>query len=151
MTMVGILPTTVPGERAYTWHALFDRIFYGEREAARSFSGTSSFLNAIGAGVYMALLGPSGMAELGRSNMQKAAYAAARIGALKGVKAPVLGSNMAAVSKESEAFSPPAMRTRPSASRVAAWSSQKVVITPDAVNLPVAGSYSSPEARYPVL
>ena len=89
MTMVGILPTTVPGERAYTWHALFDRIFYGEREAARSFSGTSSFLNAIGAGVYMALLGPSGMAELGRSNMQKAAYAAARIGALKGVKAPV--------------------------------------------------------------
>jgi glycine dehydrogenase subunit 1 len=75
MLMVGILRTEVPGERAYTWHALFDRIFYGTREGARSISGTSSFLMALGAGVYM----------------QKAAYAMSHLNSLAGVKAPVFG------------------------------------------------------------
>jgi glycine dehydrogenase subunit 1 len=89
MLMVGILRTQVPGERAYTWHALFDRIFYGTREEARSISGTSSFLMALGAGVYMALLGPKGMRDLGVANMQKAAYAMDRLDSLAGVKAPV--------------------------------------------------------------
>ena len=89
MLMVGILRTEVPGERAYTWHALFDRIFYGTREEARSISGTSSFLMALGAGVYMALLGPKGMRDLGVANMAKAAYAMSRLDSLAGVKAPV--------------------------------------------------------------
>jgi glycine dehydrogenase subunit 1 len=89
MLMVGILRTEVPGERAYTWHALFDRIFYGTREEARSISGTSSFLMALGAGVYMALLGPKGMRDLGFANMQKAAYAMSHLNSLAGVKAPV--------------------------------------------------------------
>lgn len=89
MLMVGILRTEVPGERAYTWHALFDKIFYGTREEARAISGTSSFLMALGAGVYMALLGPKGMEDLAMMNMQRAAYAAKRLGALPGVKAPV--------------------------------------------------------------
>ena len=91
MLMVGILRTQVPGERAYTWHALFDRIFYGTREEARSISGTSSFLMALGAGVYMALLGPKGMRDLGVANMQKAAYAMSHLNSLAGVKAPVFG------------------------------------------------------------
>jgi glycine dehydrogenase subunit 1 len=91
MLMVGILRTEVPGERAYTWHALFDRIFYGTREEARSISGTSSFLMALGAGVYMALLGPKGMRDLGVANMQKAAYAMSHLNSLAGVKAPVFG------------------------------------------------------------
>ena len=89
MLMVGILRTEVPGERAYTWHALFDEIFYGTREEARSISGTSSFLMALGAGVYLALLGPNGMRELGTANMQRAAYAMKRLDSLSGVKTPV--------------------------------------------------------------
>ena len=89
MLMVGILRTEVPGERAYTWHALFDRIFYGTREEARAISGTSSFLMALGAGGYMALLGPKGMRDLGVANMQKAAYAMSHLNSLAGVKAPV--------------------------------------------------------------
>lgn len=90
MLMVGVLPTIVPGERAYTWHTMFDHIFYGERESARSFSGSSSFLAAIAAAVHLATLGPRGMVELGRANMQKAAYAARRLGALPGLRAPLL-------------------------------------------------------------
>lgn len=90
MVMVGILPTIVPGERAYTWHALFDHVFYGQRESARSFSGSSSFLMAIAAAVYMVSLGPSGMVDLGRANMQRSAFAARRIGSLPGLRAPVL-------------------------------------------------------------
>jgi glycine dehydrogenase subunit 1 len=89
MLMVGVLRTPVPGERAYTWHALFDKIFYGTREEARSISGTSSFLMAIGAGVYLALLGPQGMRELGTTNMAKAAYAMSGLSTVPGVKAPV--------------------------------------------------------------
>ena len=89
MLMVGVLRTPVPGERAYTWHALFDKIFYGTREEARSISGTSSFLMAIGAGVYLALLGPQGMHELGTTNMAKAAYAMSGLSTVPGVKAPV--------------------------------------------------------------
>lgn len=89
MLMVGVLRTPVPGERAYTWHALFDRIFYGTREEARSISGTSSFLMAIGAGVYLALLGPRGMRELATANIQNAAYAMRHLSTLPGVKTPV--------------------------------------------------------------
>ncbi|MDA8039626.1 MAG: aminomethyl-transferring glycine dehydrogenase subunit GcvPA [Actinomycetota bacterium] len=89
MLMVGILRTAVPGERAYTWHALFDRIFYGTREEARSISGTSSFLMALGAGVYLALLGPKGMRDLGIANIQKAGYAMRHLNSLPGVRAPV--------------------------------------------------------------
>ncbi len=92
MLMVGILPTIVPGERAYTWHALFESIFYGERESARSFSGSSSFLMAIAVAVHLAMLGPGGMVELGRANMQKSAYAARRLGTLPGVRTPVLAA-----------------------------------------------------------
>jgi glycine dehydrogenase subunit 1 len=90
MLMVGVLRTPVPGERAYTWHALFDKIFYGTREEARSISGTSSFLMAIGAGVYLALLGPQGMRELGTTNMARAAYAMSGLSTVPGVKAPAL-------------------------------------------------------------
>jgi glycine dehydrogenase subunit 1 len=89
MLMVGVLRTPVPGERAYTWHALFDKIFYGTREEARSISGTSSFLMAIGAGVYLALLGPQGMRELGTANMTKAAYAMHGLSRVPGLKTPV--------------------------------------------------------------
>jgi glycine dehydrogenase subunit 1 len=92
MLMVGVLRTPVPGERAYTWHALFDKIFYGTREEARSISGTSSFLMAIGAGVYLALLGPKGMRDLGTANVAGAAYAMRRLGALAGVRTPVFGA-----------------------------------------------------------
>ncbi|HXZ99526.1 MAG TPA: aminomethyl-transferring glycine dehydrogenase subunit GcvPA [Candidatus Binatia bacterium] len=92
MLMVGILRTSVPGERAYTSHALFHRIFYGTREAARSISGTSAFLMAIGAGVYMALLGPRGMRDLGATNMQRAGYAMAHLNKLPGVRAPVFAA-----------------------------------------------------------
>ncbi|MEM3490315.1 MAG: aminomethyl-transferring glycine dehydrogenase, partial [Nitrososphaerota archaeon] len=64
MFMVGILRTPVHGERAYTWHPLFGKIFYSSREEARSFSGTSSFLLAIGSAAYMALLGPEGIRDI---------------------------------------------------------------------------------------
>ena len=45
---------------------------------------------ALGAGAYLALLGPQGMRDLGKANMQKAAYAMRRLSSLRGVRAPVL-------------------------------------------------------------
>ncbi|MEM3192244.1 MAG: aminomethyl-transferring glycine dehydrogenase subunit GcvPA [Candidatus Micrarchaeaceae archaeon] len=92
MLMVGILRTPVHGERAYTSHPMSRKIFYSTREEARSFSGTSSFLLAIGSAVYMALLGPEGIREIGMSNIQKAYYAMRRISQIDGIKIPYLGS-----------------------------------------------------------
>ena len=45
----------------------------------------------IGVAVYLSLMGPEGMAELGRGIMQRACYAAERIAALPGVSVPHLG------------------------------------------------------------
>ena len=46
-------------------------------------------LHGIGAGVYLALLGPEGMKELGEGMVQRAAYAQKVLSGVKGVKAPL--------------------------------------------------------------
>src|SRR5262249_42124931 len=45
---------------------------------------------AIAAAVYLSLLGPAGLAELGQGLMQRAQYLAARLDGLPGVRAPRL-------------------------------------------------------------
>ena len=44
----------------------------------------------ITAGVYLALLGPQGMRDVGRTIMERSAYAVAELGKIKGVRAPAL-------------------------------------------------------------
>ena len=65
---------------------LFERTSYGSREKGKEYTGTTTGLWAITAGVYLALLGPRGMQELGQVIMQRAQYAAARIGGIEGVE-----------------------------------------------------------------
>ena len=52
--------------------------------------GTAAALHGITAGVYLALMGPVGMKELGVHLLQKAQYLAKRLSTVKGVKAPAL-------------------------------------------------------------
>jgi len=90
--MVGISNTIVPGELAFSWHTLWERMLYATRDHARSFTGTSSWLWGISAAVYMALIGPDGLKDLGKTNMQKAHYAADVLSNIPGLKSPYFAS-----------------------------------------------------------
>jgi len=46
-------------------------------------------LHGIGAAVYLSLMGPRGMRELGEGILQRAEYTMKKLAAIKGVKAPV--------------------------------------------------------------
>lgn len=84
--MFGLTETVKEGEYGFG-EVLFDRTSYGSREKGKEFTGTTTGLWAITAGVYLALMGPKGMEEVGQTIMQKAQYAAKRMTEIKGVKA----------------------------------------------------------------
>ena len=83
--MFGLTETVTDGEYGFG-EVLFDRTSYGSREKGKEFTGTTTGLWAITAGVYLSLMGPKGMQEVGQTIMQNAQYAAKKIGALKGVE-----------------------------------------------------------------
>ena len=82
--MFGLTETVREGEYGFG-EVLFERTSYGSREKGKEYTGTTTGLWAITAGVYLALLGPKGMQELGQVIMQKAQYAAKRIAGIEGV------------------------------------------------------------------
>jgi glycine dehydrogenase subunit 1 len=82
--MYGITKTIADGEYGFG-HVLFERTSFGSREKAKEYSGTSNALWALTAGVYLALMGPQGMKEIGRTIMQKTQYAAKGISQISGV------------------------------------------------------------------
>jgi len=69
----------------------FDRTSYVDRGKAKDWIGTSTALWAIAAGVYMALMGPRGMREVGEAMLRKAHYAAAMLSEIDGVDVPFEG------------------------------------------------------------
>ena len=84
-----IIPTVVPTvkEGEYGFGVVLPtQISYFAREQANEFTGTATGLWAITAAVYLALMGPQGMKEVGQTIMQKAQYAARRIAELDGVE-----------------------------------------------------------------
>lgn len=83
--MYGLTKTIKKGEYGFG-NVLFDRTSFGSREKAKEYTGTSNALWALTAGVYLALMGPRGMEEIGQAIMQKAQYAAKRLSQIKGVK-----------------------------------------------------------------
>ena len=85
--LFGIARTSVPGEYGFG-DVAYDRTSFGVREKGKEFVGTAAALWGITAGVYLALMGPRGMADLGQVILQRSQYAMKRIAALPGVKAP---------------------------------------------------------------
>jgi glycine dehydrogenase subunit 1 len=91
---VGAMAPTVDGHGRGYLDTLWDRRhFFHQRENATSLIGSSSNLCAIGVAVYMALLGPQGMRELGEAITIKANYAMKRIGEIRGLTVPVLSGS----------------------------------------------------------
>lgn len=81
---VSITETLVPGERAFGL-TLFGQSSYGAREEGNDWTGNSVYLWAIRNTVYMALMGPTGFAELGSTIISNAHETANRIAGIDGV------------------------------------------------------------------
>ena len=82
--LFSIAPGGEPGSFGFAWSTM-ERTSYDTRHEATDYTGTTQWLWGIGAAVYLSLMGPRGMVELGRGIMQRARYAAARIDALPGL------------------------------------------------------------------
>lgn len=84
--LFGIAPTIVEGEYGFG-DVAYDRTSFGDlRENANEFVGTQTSLWALTAGVYLSLMGPQGMFELGQNIMQKSQYAVEKFDEIKNVK-----------------------------------------------------------------
>jgi len=76
--LVSVAGTKEEGERGFGY-CRFDRTSYVLRDKAKDWVGTSSGLWSIVSAVYMSLLGPEGMREVGEAILQKSHYASSRI------------------------------------------------------------------------
>ncbi len=92
--LFGIAPTAVEGEYGFG-DVAYERTSFAVREEGKEWVGTAAALWGITAGVYLALMGPRGMVELGEAMMARTAYAMARLSELPGVRLPFAGSHHA--------------------------------------------------------
>jgi glycine dehydrogenase subunit 1 len=81
--LFGIEETAVEGEYGFG-DVLYERTSFADRDKSKEFVGTAAALWGITAGVYLSLMGPKGMQEIGKSIMQKSQYAAKRLWELRG-------------------------------------------------------------------
>jgi len=86
--LFGIAPTSVSGEYGFG-DVAYERTSFALREKGKEWVGTAAALWGITAGVYLALMGPQGMAELAEGIMARSQYAMAHIARVCGVRAPV--------------------------------------------------------------
>ena len=86
--LFGITKTAVEGEWGFG-DVAYERTSFAHREEGNEFIGTAAALWGITAGVYMALMGPKGMQELGQLIMQKSQYAMQCLNEIKGITAPL--------------------------------------------------------------
>lgn len=76
------------GEEGFGFHhfALPERLSYMAREHAKEYTGTNTALLAIANVIYMALMGPAGMREIGETIILKSNYAKKSLAELPGIK-----------------------------------------------------------------
>lgn len=85
--LFGIAPTRLEGEYGFG-DVAYDRTSFALREEGKEWVGTAAALWGITAGVYLALMGPQGMREIGEGVMTRSRYAMLELGKLKGVRVP---------------------------------------------------------------
>lgn len=91
LRLFGITSTAVEGEYGFG-DVFYERTSFAKRERGKDFVGTMAALWGITAGVYLALMGPQGMKDLGRTIMQRSQYAAMKISDIDGIRAPLFHS-----------------------------------------------------------
>jgi glycine dehydrogenase subunit 1 len=85
--LISITGTAQPGQFGFGLCSSH-QTSYGMREAGKDWTGNSVYLWAIANAVYLALLGPEGLREVGAAILQRGAYGARRLGEVKGVRIP---------------------------------------------------------------
>ena len=85
--LFGITSTRVEGEYGFG-DVAYDRTSFALRENGKEWVGTAAALWGITAGVYLSLMGPQGMAEIGEGIMARARYAMICLGRIRGVTIP---------------------------------------------------------------
>ncbi len=85
--LFGITRTKVRGEYGFG-DVAYERTSFDGREKGKEFVGTHAALWGITAAVYLSLMGPRGMSDLGRAILQRAEYLMQRMNELPGVRAP---------------------------------------------------------------
>ncbi len=91
LRLFGITSTEVEGEYGFG-DVAYERTSFAKREKGKEFVGTMAALWGITAGVYLALMGPKGMEELGGTILKRSKYAREEINRLPGVRTPRLNS-----------------------------------------------------------
>lgn len=89
--LFGITHTSVPGEYGFG-DVAYERTSFARREEGNEWVGTGAALWAITAGVYLALMGPLGMLELGKGILQRVRYISQGLNQIPGVVAPALSA-----------------------------------------------------------
>lgn len=89
--LFGLTPTVVEGEIGFT-DVAYERTSLARREEGNEWVGTAASLWAITAGVYLSLMGPAGMRDLGTTVAGLTRYAKDEIAAVPGFSVPHLDS-----------------------------------------------------------
>jgi glycine dehydrogenase subunit 1 len=85
--LFGLVPTRVAGEYGFG-DVAYERTSFARREEGNEWVGTAAALHGIAAAVYLSLMGPHGMREIGETVLANTAYARQRLGSLSGVGLP---------------------------------------------------------------
>jgi len=83
--LFGVASTVVEGEYGFG-DVAYERTSFALREEGKEWVGTAAALWGITAGVYLALMGPQGMREIGAGILQRTRYAMKKIAQIPGVK-----------------------------------------------------------------
>jgi glycine dehydrogenase subunit 1 len=83
--LFGLETTDVPGEYGFG-DVAYERTSFAVRENGKEWVGTAAALWGIAAGVYLALMGPQGMADLGETLLARTEYARRKLAAIPGVR-----------------------------------------------------------------
>jgi glycine dehydrogenase subunit 1 len=86
--LFGIAPTRVKGEYGFG-DVAYERTSFAKREGGNEWVGTAAALWGITAGVYLALMGPHGMKEIGEGILYRSKYAQQELGKLDRVNTTV--------------------------------------------------------------
>ncbi len=86
--LFGITDTVKQGEYGFG-DVAYERTSFAKREKGKEFVGTATALWGITAGVYLSLMGPNGMQEIGKCILQKTQYAMKKLSQIKGIKIPL--------------------------------------------------------------